>query len=131
MLNFIWSESLSVGNPVIDEHHQRLINLFNEVGHLVESEQKTPLFSTIKVISELNVYAIFHFKEEERLMELSNYPELDSHKRLHVEFIDNMTKFKDEYLHSDPLVNYELFDFLSKWILEHIMNEDQKYSEYI
>lgn len=131
MIEFVWSESLSVGNPVIDEHHQRLIRLFNEVGQLVENEQKIPLFSTIKVISELNVYAIFHFKEEERLMEINNFPELEAHKLLHNEFIDTLTKFKDEYLHSDPLVNYELFDFLSKWILEHIMNEDQKYSEYI
>lgn len=131
MVKFIWAESMSVGHPTIDEHHQKLIDLFNEVGQLIETEQKTPLFSTIKIISELNIYAIFHFKEEERLMEINGFPDLEAHCKLHEEFAAKLFKFKEEYLHRDPLVNYELFDYLSQWILEHIMLEDQKYSEYL
>jgi hemerythrin len=131
MEEFVWSQTMSVNNDAIDGHHKKLIQLFNEVGMLIELDQKTPLFSTIKVVSELNVYAIFHFREEERLMEQGDYPELAEHKKLHEAFIEKLNHFKEGYMKSDPLVNYELFDFLSRWIVDHIMTEDMKYEAYI
>lgn len=131
MEEFKWDPSFSVNNEDIDNHHKKLINIFNEMASLIENEQDTPLFSTIKVISELNIYAIFHFKEEEKLMEEADYPDLENHKAIHQEFIDKVSKFKDEYLHNDPLLNFEIFNYLSEWVLNHIIEEDSKYSEYI
>lgn len=131
MEEFVWTNSMSVNNESIDNHHKKLIQLFNEVGHLIELDQNTPLFSTIKVISELNVYAIFHFREEEKLMLEGSFPELEEHKMKHKEFVDTLIRLKDEYMKNDPLVNYELFDFLSHWIVEHIMSDDSKYVDYI
>lgn len=131
METFKWDDELSVNNENVDNHHKKLIGLFNEMAVLIENEQETPLFSTIKVISELNIYAIFHFKEEEKLMEDGDYPGLEEHKVLHQEFIDKVNKFKDEYLHNDPLLNFELFNYLSDWVLNHIVQEDSKYKEYI
>lgn len=128
---FKWDDDFSVNNESVDSHHKKLIGLFNEMGTLIENEQETPLFSTIKLISELNIYAIFHFKEEEKLMEEGNYPRLEEHKVLHKEFIDKVNKFKDEYLHNDPLLNFELFNYLSDWVLTHIVQEDSKYKDYI
>ncbi len=131
MLEFTWDESYSVENDEIDGHHKKLIALFNEVGKLVEQDKNAPLFSSIRVISELNVYAVFHFKEEESLMAKGGYPDLEFHKKLHNNFIAQIEKFKDNYLNNDPLVNYELFSFLSDWIIKHIIHEDSKYVPYI
>lgn len=131
MEEFKWDPSFSVDNEDLDNHHKKLIGLFNEMAALIERDQNTPLFSTIKVISELNIYAIFHFKEEEKLMEEANYPDLDNHKFLHMEFIAKVNKFKDDYLRNDSLLNYELFDYLSDWVIKHIIDEDSKYKEYL
>jgi len=131
MKEFEWINNMTVNNDTIDGHHKKLIQLFNEVGRLIESDQAIPLFSTIKILSELNVYAIFHFKEEEKLMEAGNYPNIVEHKQLHKLFIEKLAVLKEEYLHNDMLVNYELFNFLSQWVLDHIINEDSKYKDYI
>lgn len=131
MEEFKWDPSFSVDNDDIDTHHKKLISLFNEVASLIETDQKTPLFSTIKVISELNIYALFHFKEEEKIMKDANYPDLKAHKVLHQEFIDNVNKFKDEYMHNDPLLNYDIFNYLSDWVINHIIEEDAKYKEFL
>lgn len=131
MMKFEWTDNYSVLNDEIDNHHKRLIGLFNQVGELIEKDKNTPLFSSIKVISELNVYAIFHFKEEEKLMEVGHYPNIEEHKKIHKEFIQQVQKFKSNYLENDPLVNYEIFNYLSDWILQHIAIEDSKYKEYI
>jgi len=53
------------------------------------------------------------------------------HKLLHKEFIEKLAVLKEEYMHNDMLVNYELFNFLSQWVLDHIINQDSKYKEYI
>ncbi len=131
MLEFKWDDSYSVDNDEIDGHHKKLIALFNEVAKLVEQDKTAPLFSSIRVISELNVYAIFHFQEEEKLMETGGYPDLDNHKELHQSFIKQIEKFKEDYLNNDPLVNYEIFSFLSDWIIKHIINQDSQYMPYI
>lgn len=131
MEEFKWDPSFSVNNESVDKHHKKLIDLFNEMAALVENEQETSLFSTIKVISELNIYALFHFKEEEKLMEAGDYPGLEDHKVLHEEFIAKVAKFKDEYMHNDPLLNFDMFNYLSDWVIKHIIEEDSKYKDYI
>ncbi len=131
MEEFKWKDSYSVGNEDIDRHHKKLLALFNELALLIEKDDETHRFSSIKVISELNVYAVFHFKKEEKLMEAGNYNNLDKHKELHKDFIAQVNKFKDNYFNNDPLVNYEMFNYLSNWILTHVLVEDAKYIDYI
>ena len=128
---FKWEENYSVGNETIDQHHKKLITLFNNLAKAIEEQHDNERFSTIKIISELNIYAIFHFKEEEKLMEESSYPDLEKHKLLHTEFIETVNKFRDEYLKNDNLLNYEIFNYVSEWILKHILEEDSKYKDYI
>ena len=131
MVDFLWNDSYSVNNDEIDTHHKKLFSLFAEVAKLVDQDKDTPDFSSLRVISELNVYSVFHFNEEEKLMQAGEYPELEEHKLLHKEFIDKIQKFKDDYMKSDPLVNYEMFNFLSDWIVKHILEVDSRYSDYI
>jgi len=128
---FDWDEKLSVGNEEIDTHHKKLIQLFNEVGTLIDAKEETPLYSTIKVLSELNLYTIFHFRKEEKLMEAAHYPLLEEHKKLHDNFIKKVQELKDNYIENDPLINYEMYNYLSEWIIHHIMQVDSKYRDYI
>lgn len=131
MTQFEWKDQYSVFNEHIDTHHKKLISLFNEIGTLIQGDDDVPLFSTIKVISELNIYAIFHFKEEEKLMEQGNYPQLEAHRKSHAAFIQKVKDFKEEYMNNDPLVNYDIYKFLSDWLVKHILTEDAEYIDYI
>lgn len=132
MINFEWKDEYSVSNKLIDSHHKKLISLFNEIGIIISSEpDTTSITSTIKVVSELNVYTIFHFREEEKLMEKGNYPDLENHKKLHAGFVEKIKLFKDGYMNNDNLVNYDIYEFLSNWLINHILIEDIKYIDYI
>jgi hemerythrin-like metal-binding protein len=119
----------SVQNPVLDDHHKNLLKLFNDAYDLIISN--APVENTIKLLSELKVYSIFHFSEEEKLMRAANYPNLDEHIIEHKKFIEDVTKFKDAISEQTAELNEEIFLFLSDWLIHHIQKTDRKYIEFL
>lgn len=125
MLNYSWSDDYSVGNSVLDDHHKNLLNLFNDAYKLITTDAGSE--QTIKLISELRVYAIFHFSEEEKLMAKANYPNLDEHIKAHKTFVDEVDKFKQALSGNTAELNEEIFIFLSNWLINHIQKIDKQY----
>lgn len=81
----------------------------------------------------LNEYAKEHFTYEEKYMKENDYPELESHKKQHENFVRNYLKFKNDFdngASSEKLI-LEIEKFLGEWWIEHIGHEDKKYSVYI
>lgn len=131
MEQFVWKEEYSVGNQHMDSHHKKLIRLIEEIGHIIRQDDDTMIYSTVKIISELKVYAIFHFTEEEHLMEAASYPDLAFHKEQHKAFIKKIESLKSDYLNNIELINNDIFHFLKNWLSHHILELDQKYVEYL
>ncbi len=132
MERITWQDSYSVHNDILDGHHKKLFQLFDEIYDILEGgDAETPTYSPLKVISELNVYALFHFKEEEKLMEEIQFSELDAHRKQHEYFIEKIHEFKKQYKANDTLINYDLYYFLSHWLIQHIIQVDSKYMDYI
>ncbi|PKM58001.1 MAG: hypothetical protein CVU98_03210 [Firmicutes bacterium HGW-Firmicutes-3] len=129
MLNYTWSMDYSVHNLVLDDHHKNLLKLFNDAYNLIVS--KAPVENTIKLLSELKVYSIFHFTEEEKLMRAANYPGYEEHVIEHKKFIEDVTKFKDAISEQTAELNEEIFLFLSDWLIHHIQKTDRKYIDFL
>ncbi|MCF8018535.1 MAG: bacteriohemerythrin [Vallitaleaceae bacterium] len=129
MLNYTWSMDYSVQNSVLDDHHKNLLKLFNDAYDLIISN--APVENTIKLLSELKVYSIFHFSEEEKLMRAANYPYYEEHVKEHKKFIEDITKFKDAISEQTAELNEEIFLFLSDWLIHHIQKTDRKYIEFL
>jgi hemerythrin len=127
----LWDKKFSVHNDSLDAHHKQLFELCNEMFKQIDQESKTPVYSTAKVISELHMYAIFHFAEEEKLMEKYDFPKLDEHKKLHQGFIQKLAQLKEQYENDDVLVDYDILNFLSDWLIYHILEVDSEYIDYI
>lgn len=119
----------SVQNSVLDDHHKNLLKLFNDAYDLIISN--APVENTIKLLSELKVYSIFHFSEEEKLMRAANYPYYEEHVKEHKKFIEDITKFKDAISEQTAELNEEIFLFLSDWLIHHIQKTDRKYIEFL
>jgi hemerythrin-like metal-binding protein len=119
----------SVHNLVLDDHHKNLLKLFNDAYNLIVS--KAPVENTIKLLSELKVYSIFHFTEEEKLMRAANYPGYEEHVIEHKKFIEDVTKFKDAISEQTAELNEEIFLFLSDWLIHHIQKTDRKYIDFL
>lgn len=125
MENYTWSKDYSVGNIILDQHHQNLIKLFNDAYETIKNDK--PFAETNKILSELTTYSIFHFHEEEKLMNAADYAGLQNHKKEHAEFISKIREFKNNISDENSALNEEIFLFLYDWLINHICITDKKY----
>lgn len=120
-----WNDSFRVNVKVIDEQHQRLFDLINELyANMQKSESRDIIAKTIK---DLLDYTVYHFREEEKLMERSNYSGIEQHIKIHKSMIENIQRFQKEFESGNPLVHYEILSFVGNWLTAHIMGVDRKY----
>ena len=121
-----WDTTMSVGVPKLDNQHQILIDLINEV---YEAERLHDEHQMTSLLDQMREYAVMHFLFEEECMEQSGYPDLEAHRALHDAFNDKVDKFQQEIF---AKTNFsQIFMFLSRWLTDHIMKEDMKYSAYM
>lgn len=116
-----WNTSLLVEIEIIDEQHRRLVYFIN---HLYSSIKEGKGKEAVEFILEQLVdYTKYHFKEEEKLMEMTLYPDLESHRAQHLFFVEKVIQFQKRYPH---FMSIELFQFLKDWLITHIMQVDKK-----
>ena len=124
-----WVESLSVGVSSMDSHHQKLINMINELHAALR--QKKGLDVGLKLLVELDKYVRYHFHAEEELMRKANYPKLDEQLRAHKMFLEKAEAMKKRWEQGDKSVPTELMRVLQEWLVAHIMKMDKQYGPYI
>ncbi len=125
-----WSEDLSVGVTVLDEHHKHLFHLLDEVAHVAEADGDFKAMTG--VFSELAAYIAYHFAEEEAMMRRANFPFLDlhhhSHQTIAVRVADLAASLTKQNVHQ---IAGELRIFLTGWLIHHIEIEDFEYRPFL
>lgn len=129
MTRLKWSEDYSVGDAEIDAQHQQLFALIDRLeDHDLDASALSITFDKLKT------YVQEHFRDEEALLEDCNYPDLEAHKRLHLEFEDWITTARESFRCNPDtahVVGGNLQVFLRDWMLAHILKADQAYKNYI
>lgn len=128
---FQWSKRLTVYNAEIDGQHKKLLEIGTKLQNFRESKGKSKA-DFLKIITELKDYTVYHFESEEQIMADGGYKDLERHKEIHKNFVKQVTSIdfnKFDYENKEELK--KLIVFLSKWVLQHIRNEDFKYSTYL
>jgi hemerythrin len=73
-----------------------------------------------------------HFASEEQLLVAYKYPDIETHKKRHRELETVVVKLLDEIrAHARSSTPLKLNLFVTVWLLEHIMGEDDKYARFI
>ncbi len=122
----IWSDNLRVGVEAIDKDHQVIFALANSI---ILEESGIPQLD--RTISELIDYTDYHFRREERIMEISGYPKLVDHRKFHRELIRKVNEVADEWREQqDPETLHVLRRLLQRWWIGHIVNVDYEIAEY-
>ncbi len=127
MAHLEWSKELSTGIDIIDSQHLRIVQYINELN-VAREEGDRELAG--EVLGELVDYTISHFAFEESLMEKAEYPFLDPHKRVHQLFVERVSSFVERH-HNGEDVTEEVHYMLTKWLFNHIKNEDRDYASQV
>ncbi|MFO7534870.1 MAG: bacteriohemerythrin [Kiritimatiellia bacterium] len=124
MAEIKWTSGYSVGVPLMDEQHKRLIDLINTTGG--PGDERT----TAEAIRQMELYAELHFKAEEEMLREKNYPELPFQIEEHRRFFQKTDEFAAKDL-ADPAVRGHLHSFLCRWLSHHILEVDMKYKHFL
>lgn len=122
-----WHEDYGLGLDQIDEQHQHLFALMNQVWEAVFSFATETAGITSRLVLELEQYAQAHFAEEEAFMRETGYPRLDSHRKAHAAFVARIHEEKEAILAGNR-VSLDLLLFLRDWLISHILVADRDYA---
>lgn len=129
MTYFNWDASYSVNVQVIDQQHQRLVGIINELYDAMKSGQAKQKLSGI--LDSLVEYTQVHFAYEEKLLETHDYPELWRHRKEHNDLVKQVLDFKQKYEQGTVALSVEMGAFLKDWLVNHILKVDKRYSAYL
>ena len=77
-------------------------------------------------------YTVAHFKDEEALQRIYEYPDYRAHKKTHEDFKATVHAISTKFLKSFSI---ELFDQLKNtvfsWLKQHVLVDDKKIENYI
>jgi len=126
-----WDESLSIGVALIDNQHKEWVQRFNEVAAAIQSgEAPNRVMETLDFLFE---YTQFHFEAEERCMADTKYPELDDHKQRHEELRKTLKNLEQDFDEEGvaPTLAHAIDTLLSKWLVQHIREVDQRFGAFL
>ncbi len=123
-----WTKDLSVGIEEIDEQHKVLVGLVNRLYQGIIHQADVALVQ--QVFNELVQYTVIHFSVEESLMRIFDYPAYDDHKHCHQELTKQVFDLQNKFKSGKTTISMELLTFLRKWLTNHILVEDKKYTSF-
>ena len=123
-----WNDNLSVKVAEIDQQHQRLIAMINDLTDAIKQGKGSVVAR--EILRELISYAELHFQTEETYFERFGYPEIDSHKKEHADFIQQISDFSKGTVKKELSLSITVLQFLGDWLVNHILGTDKAYSAF-
>lgn len=127
-----WSSSFETGIAIIDEQHQRLVALINDLAHAFV--QGGSVSEIERVLDALLDYAAYHFEAEEHLWAevLLDDSWYTGHLETHASFFTQVADMRAQLYSADDADSAALLDellaFLTSWLAHHILYEDKRFS---
>ncbi len=123
---FSWKDSYSLKISEIDEQHKVLISIINDLYEAFVNKEHASKID--EIISRMADYASMHFGTEEEYFEKFGYKQAPEHITEHEKFIEKVYNFMYDYKNNKTALTYEVLTFLQKWLTNHILISDKKYS---
>jgi hemerythrin len=94
MALFTWNSSYSVGVATIDQQHQQLMTLINELNEAMLQGKGRQMVGDI--LGKLIRYTGTHFADEEKLLMDHDYPEYAEHKAKHTKMVGKVKALQQD-----------------------------------
>ena len=126
-----WDESFSVDNAELDEQHKQWINIYNELHErLMDSQENNIELMASDALQAMLDYARYHFAAEEEYLEKIGYTESAMHRRLHKDFDNKLYQYNRDMCDGELVLSTTIMKEVKDWLLNHILVEDRKYSQF-
>ena len=123
----VWKPEYNMGIPILDEHHRGIVTIINSLHFGMQNNYIKDMLNPI--IEMMHDYVRIHFQVEEDFHKQADYPNAKKHHELHLELTSMLTKLgKSSLLDKD---SHKFMDFLKKWWISHICNEDMLFRDHI
>ncbi len=124
----VWDDSFSVNIAEIDDQHSCLVKFINMIHQANEEKRDVSDFDDL--LDALVNYTVAHFNYEEDLMIKGNYQNFSAHKQIHVDFLDGVGAFLEDFKKGKATVD-DLLKILKTWLVEHIQKTDKEYTSQL
>ena len=121
---FQWGPRYLTGIKLIDEQHETLVNLINGLGDIVLGEVAGTLDTLVAGIRD---YARMHFASEEAIWsnDVIGLETQEDHLAQHLAFVSQLEGLCASGSGSEVEQARFLHDFLTGWLIRHILGEDR------
>jgi len=126
-----WEDGLKLGVAAIDDQHEEIFIHFNK---LTEALQKgTGSSEVLDILAYLDRYTAIHFNDEEVLMELHRYPQLELQRQQHSRFRENVALLSEQVANHAPMqeIAIKIDAVLIKYFITHIRKLDRQLVDFI
>lgn len=123
-----WDDSFSVGIEILDQQHQKIITIINELIKHDEMSVRSETLSNL--LHQLTQYAHDHFITEEAILKKYGYSGLDKQKKDHKEYRLKVVNFCMDTVDHKKTVPKELKRFILNWWKDHILIDDMSYKAF-
>jgi hemerythrin-like metal-binding protein len=125
-----WSDDYLIGIEKIDNQHKEFFRIAHQFfTECLADEGEEYLQDTLNFLGN---YARKHFEGEEAFMKEIEYPRLEEHKRLHINFLNRyselIVEFK-EYGRTEKMVN-KVLTVVMDWLKDHIAKADGSFAKH-
>jgi len=124
-----WKDSYSVDIKTIDDDHQGMFRLVNQLFDAMSQGKAKEILS--ETLGHLVDYTKTHFRREEMYFLTTNYPETVEHKLQHELFVEKIDTLRKQFDDGDKQISVDLIKYLSDWLINHILISDKRYMNHL
>jgi hemerythrin-like metal-binding protein len=121
-----WNEGYCIGVPSIDDEHRELVTVLDEIRASLQSTASQE--NKAVALRRLAAYTAVHFLHEEKLFVGTGYPRAAIHASKHRNLLLVLASFQKTGRYMNLT---EQLEFLSRWVIDHLVSEDRRLGEYL
>ncbi len=129
VVSIFWDDSYAVNVADMDNQHKRLFELIAELHTAMRSGKGRQMLD--ETFAGLIAYTQTHFKDEEELMRLNDYPGLAAHQKMHAALIEKVEDYQRRFMSGELAITIEVMEFLKDWLVNHIQKTDMQYGRFL
>ena len=122
-----WQDSFKIGHDATDKQHRKLVGMIAALQQAIADNKADEAMSL--TLKELVDYTQYHFRDEEKLMVEIGYADIEHHKYLHRQMLEQVVQILTDIKSGKPFNASDLVEYLTSWLTGHIAGEDGKIGE--